>query len=729
MDYFHPVRNAAFEVAKVPYILVPYCGTIYEDFPRIFGYLVTETFLDDFSRRHVTLGSMERFSQSWEYLGFTQACLYLGLLIEVLNEALGYNENGQTRLVTEDFTSMENGVSFVTTSRLSSYIPLWISRAKRLKETNQSEFQSNATKIFRVIDKSWEHTARLLASTITRIFDSVLCAELQSSITILGSLLDSVASETYGRAPWTWPPSFLALERLSKSCPYELHRVNIQYTADVVYYISSLRSLEDSRDHRRCREEKCVASQSSDEDYRIMHSEHCGGCPMVGPDLEQVKSILRLGDIPHIAISNSMNSIAGLQLEVVKSSNVKYIAISHVWSDGLGNPRENQMRRCQVERLRRLVKEFFGADHKIFFWIDTLCVPLSKDMRKVAIQRMSSTYKNATHVLVLDSQLQRISACGQLDSVLLTEIMLRIANSGWMKRLWTFQEGRFAKQLIFQFADKTLDLLELIIQQGIRFFQCFDPVANQGCFQLMSIVSLTSSISHGQGFQQLSDTVGWPDIYLRHVFNALSWRSTSRAEDEAVCLASLLNLDPGIFLDIPLEEHIPKLLLQIRKVPINLLFARGPRHDAPGFGWCPSSFLNSEVSYTSQGKSELAECTASGLKVRLPGWIMKPSTIEPCKNRTLFDWWIRSNLSKIEFFHIFHEFEITQSQRKRPLAIVVASEEHVKMSHNGTRPLTGICVISEKKEGVLWASYLGRVSISRTHFSDPLSDEIPSKFA
>jgi hypothetical protein len=116
-------------------------------------------------------------------------------------------------------------------------------------------------------------------------------------------------------------------------------------------------------------------------------------------------------------------------------------AISNVWADGLGNPAENSLPRCQLERIRDLAavlnvdpsREERGTVRRapptrkrspetpdsflqspvgaaasletdqMLFWIDTLCCPGRPDQAKdLALKRMTETYLKAAHVLVLD---------------------------------------------------------------------------------------------------------------------------------------------------------------------------------------------------------------------------------------------------------------------------------------------------------------------------------------
>lgn len=63
---------------------------------------------------------------------------------------------------------------------------------------------------------------------------------------------------------------------------------------------------------------------------------------------------------------------------------------------------------------------------------------------------MKETYEKAHKVLVLDAELEAVPLG---DTV---EMMLRVCLSGWMRRLWTLQEGVLAAHLYVKFQDGNL---------------------------------------------------------------------------------------------------------------------------------------------------------------------------------------------------------------------------------------------------------------------------------
>jgi hypothetical protein len=69
---------------------------------------------------------------------------------------------------------------------------------------------------------------------------------------------------------------------------------------------------------------------------------------------------------------------------------------------------------------------------------------------------MRKTYENAAKVLVLDSELEAASAKAHAE-----EVLIRITCSGWMRRLWTLQEGALTRILLFQFKERAIGLKRL----------------------------------------------------------------------------------------------------------------------------------------------------------------------------------------------------------------------------------------------------------------------------
>jgi hypothetical protein len=125
-----------------------------------------------------------------------------------------------------------------------------------------------------------------------------------------------------------------------------------------------------------------------------------------------------------------------LKVEIVrKRIGKQYLAISHVWSDGLGNTEGNSLPNCQLkllyEQARRVLtggeyvpryengafgplhtgvarlahfagNQVLRRDDSVLVWIDTMCIPHQPDVRSLAIQRIREVYVDGQCKLLAD---------------------------------------------------------------------------------------------------------------------------------------------------------------------------------------------------------------------------------------------------------------------------------------------------------------------------------------
>ena len=119
-----------------------------------------------------------------------------------------------------------------------------------------------------------------------------------------------------------------------------------------------------------------------------------------------------------------------------------------------------------MSRIQGLVDQLYIPDHSetkeiehTWFWMDTLCVPVDPAHKTYGIsmiRKMGEIYKSANHVLVLDSSIQAIPRSAHVFDKIVALFL-----SNWNRRLWTLQEGLFAKSLYFQFGGNMLQIKDL----------------------------------------------------------------------------------------------------------------------------------------------------------------------------------------------------------------------------------------------------------------------------
>lgn len=269
-------------------------------------------------------------------------------------------------------------------------------------------------------------------------------------------------------------------------CPNEKFKYMDKFhTIQMLHLLSRMKkpALRHGRNHENCTEERCNAFPSDLHDYYSGHisngsdGEKCHCVDAVIKNKEVVAILEEDDCIPLLEIipadSGNLNDLA---VRIVKSTpEIPYVATSHVWIDGLGNPNANSLPVCQLVRLRHLVEEAlsnFSRDpshignihcnpeklQRPLFWLDTLLCPVGPpEHKKLFLQKTTQVYRRATYVLALDSSLKPY----EYSTKTVAEACARIFTSSWTRRLWTLQEGASAKETYFQFSNCAVSLTGL----------------------------------------------------------------------------------------------------------------------------------------------------------------------------------------------------------------------------------------------------------------------------
>ncbi|KAJ2989488.1 hypothetical protein NUW58_g3440 [Xylaria curta] len=369
---------------------------------------------------------------------------------------------------------------------------------------------------------------------------------------------------------------------------------------------------EDNKDHSDCSTKACETYFVDEKAYTPKHLSSCQfskvqpstSCNYSRPPLEEVKKLVLGEDIPVITVVDESHE-SPIDLKIHRASDVPYVAISHVWADGLGSTTEIGLPTCQLRRLASLVSKILpGAA----FWTDGLCIPRAADTRKKAIGMMARTYSEAAAVLVLDGGLQLCHSTKPPDVK-----VLRVLTSRWMRRLWTLQEAVLAKELYLVFADTPLLLKDIIPHPDDMLLS---PSLTNLAGELFPLTKLSKFDSYAIG----------------DVARSLRWRTTKRPSDETLAIASLLGVHASTLVDLTPENRMIQLIQDIGKFPKNVLFLSGAKLQVPGFRWAMASFMASHAGspgelMLSTQKPE-AVLTARGLKAVYYALIFPKTTFE-----------------------------------------------------------------------------------------------------
>lgn len=526
---------------------------------------------------------------------FLQRWLFFGLIHEILGDC--YRPEDLICTIETD----EGKTSIVSTSGLVETLDKWI-----------ADIHSGCVNP----RQTYEHIAECLRLAFATIhgagpdFDP----RVKLSLASLGELFALATNEAYHAREDKCPAVFMFLVNdsywqspmLSSGwCPSQI-KVNVdnRLKLQTLHFLTILGQPASDGLHWRCNNDRCLAYQNELASYQTKHVTDCN-CEHFSIDMKRLTEILENGSLPLLRIQRG-HTLSELSVELVPSQSTScYIAISHVWADGLGNPYKNSLPRCQLDFLHKTINEYYAnldpqAVEEILLWCDTLCCPVEPGKAKnTALAYMKRTYLEATRVLVLDASL-RMYDFNTMDA---DEACIRILNSGWTRRLWTLQEGALpakTSRLSILFKDGAINIHHLL----------------QRMFQIVrssiGLKGLASDIINGIGkfakFPYEYDGDRRED--LGTVEAGLLHRSVSVPSDEPLLIANLLDLDIADILNgsCPLAScanagcdhsriHRMWLLMPTasRGIPRNILLRAGPRLSEPGFRWAPSTLLYNEI--------------------------------------------------------------------------------------------------------------------------------------
>ena len=566
-----------------------------------------------------------------------QTWLVLGLLHEVFGssftpEAEGKGAQGLVSLFREE--DVQTREVFLSTSQLPRLVDRWVRDHSALHGTEEGKVLL-------------EHLIQCLLASHSFLIASQKRIGKQNAIlwsaACLGETLEFVVLETLERGTrslatfWGQCYQRQGLAELMERngwCPADVATwLHAAEGVQTLFYLSKLQQPL-RKDHGKCQGSNiCQATQyDMSKGGGMIHRCADGSCDILEVDVEAMKTTFDDGTFGLLEFSTTDTNELYIRVVPYNSTDddtetdTPYVALSHVWAEGLGNPVANALPHCQLHHVyksfEKLRQELGLQQRKLLVWLDTLCCTVSSPKhRNMCLQQMQQIYRDATAVLVLDAQLARFPA-SELDSV---EICARLLFSTWMRRLWTLQEGALARRLWVQLADLPVSMEK--VQEDVERIYRTRFVHNQLALMLVSGLKRLRNfggISEGRGGDERNNRHREPSLV--DVQMAFRNRSVSVASDEALCLCTCLAIDQTLVVQAPNHQRLAAFWSAMRNagrtVPNSLLFFTGPRHSQEGLRWAPVSFLGSTSSWSGLRKAkftdEVAHISPQGLLVYLP---------------------------------------------------------------------------------------------------------------
>ena len=571
-------------------------------------------------KEQVILGNLSGLN-GWEMESLAQEWLYFGLLSEILRIPGVVLQLG-------DFISTGHfDQPIITTALLLQYLQRWADSEKdndhnfRVEHARQVNNLLNEAKV--VINRLYRRGSEYEPMGPGGCIIIILCETLQYAANWIYESLTDRDNIWY---PSKWPSRRMLMDGW---CPNRISMLQQLLTTSGMYFASCLGGVNTTPGkHARCSEDRCLVHHLNRDTYKSQHL--CDdSCEFIGPRADDIEAAVESGGVPLLRLVKSLSS-GDVSVEIVRSdlkTPPRYVAISHVWSDGRGNLGSNTLPTCQMLHVHSKVSKLYSnVSEPILFWIDTICVPAAGEGRRVAIGRMRKTYENAEKVLVLDAELESASM-----RTFPEEILMRIMCSGWMRRLWTLQEGMLAQQLIFQFRECAVDFFSI------------EKDTEKVAERLDNVLALDVSRC-GLHFQKLKNL---KSDRMLEVVEALQWRNTSWKSDEPVCMSILLDLDTELIERTEPDLRMSAFLSMVKTFPAYLMFAPGPRLSQKNYSWAPASLMSVRgFPALKNPQANLAMQSNLGLILRLPA-LRLPRICTPLRDIAWFEMEVDTNMYRL----------------------------------------------------------------------------------
>jgi Heterokaryon incompatibility protein (HET) len=593
----------------------------FESYPLVHGWIeVTITRLRwETADNIVDLFSVVKMLQSWLFVGALEALT-------------------RKRIPTSDFILQNNPQNppRISTAFMGPLLETWRKSLKEIPADEQEKSLANASSILAEVN-FWCLKLCDFSSSDKDVLTQVMSkAALPPSsaldqaiddtarlITLVGEAIGSYVA-TMGRRGnsqfrgcYTFSQQARLARRLRRVgwCPF-VARVMMEYRYSIAEYACSWPVQGIYGFHDQCSTATCISHNIDEEHYHNRHATKKCVCDNVKPPFAEIQRIVLQGGIPVVnVIPSSSSPSREVTIEAMDAKDLtppnNYITISHVWSDGMGSTTGKGLPGCLLEILDLYVRHL---KHE-YFWIDSLCIPSDKSLRKRAIGTMATIYQSSDTTLVLDRSLESVTFMFT-EPDKLEIILLRFVFCPWMQRLWTLQEALLSKKLVIRFRNCMASITQVFDLAAISLRLQVNPVAHVLGREVMRLFQLSP---HYTLENNNNSTVN--SVTLADVQRMITIRNTTKLGDETLAVAGLVGIDPELLIQSSSEQDRMKIFLRLLKnLDKSILFLEGERMDEYGWKWAKKSFLaNSQGKlYVDPGRvispfgNETAECLEEG---------------------------------------------------------------------------------------------------------------------
>ncbi|KAL6792584.1 hypothetical protein GGI42DRAFT_334991 [Trichoderma sp. SZMC 28013] len=315
--------------------------------------------------------------------------------------------------------------------------------------------------------------------------------------------------------------------------------------------------------HANCSAEFCLFDDVNSSRCEQLHKCRSGECYQLHFPLDQLNEATIQG-------RTTAWPVRDVNLDCISLSPppANAMAISHVWSDGtgVGVSLPGSVNSCLLLYFQAIAVEL-GCDG---IWWDTVCIPLERQARRLAISKMHDNYETAKHTIVHDEYLLNFDWADDGSPA------LALVLSPWFTRGWTALELSVSKSVKVLYRDPN-DPLKHIIKDLDK-----DILASRHFKKLGHVVASTV-------IERLRNN----EPSISNLLMVMGTRVTSWPRDR-ITIAALLARVPDFDYEDPPAVSTIKIMRLYLEVPLNFLL-HGHDTVSPsggGFSWCASNILD-----------------------------------------------------------------------------------------------------------------------------------------
>jgi len=564
--------------------ITPWLGFKHDDLPRakslsqysdLSGWKVEKIWIGELREAHDGLVFRSAATIARCAASFLQAWLYYGLLESVVgkkinmsymmrpgddNEELLYSRNLHfcLRQVVHTWRLADNITKREMNAHITGELRLVQTWTSRLAAWSQESIRSRR-------DDQYPGFVDLISQilpAIIRLAEAVMETRIWA---FKGFAIENISG-------WQVPNSVLVTRRQrmceAQWCDFQIQLLQETTNESTMEWYINQDIKQDPTGHDACSPRQCLRNNVPPGTNPQRHRVSGCQCSPLMPDLIELQRILLAGDIPLVSVKTEEARPELMVHSFSKTDPQDYIAISHVWVDGMGGLPTQGLLECQVRWLNTVVSqvpERTGEENK--FWIDTLCIPREpKDVYYKALDRIREVYIYASNTLVVDRLIRTCPPEAPTET-----LYAHIYMSAWMQRMWTYEEAALSRNLIF-------------VLEGDR-FHTFKIKTQPSMMHTVSVVwrVLAAELNRLRPDKD--------NFNIGHVYRAFRWRLTNATGEEFLSVAGMLDLDTPNLMKAEGAERTRNFWTMLRNLPLDIPILDGPKLAIEGFRWAPRTMM------------------------------------------------------------------------------------------------------------------------------------------